>query len=316
MLCLVFGLVLGLGLFGLIIMVLSYRRARAGRQKSPKTGQSVSIDGREVHYMQLGHGEDVVLIHGSNGSLRDMMATLALPLSQNFRVTVFDRPGQGYSDTLDIAENTPQGQARHLAKAARAIGLENPLVVGQSLGGTVALAWALEEPDYIRGLVPISPVAMPWTTGIGLYYWLTSHPILGGVVCHIIAAIAWPAKITHDVAEVFEPQPIPEGYIDQLSVDLGLSAHNSRSNGLVRGTLVENLETMQALYHTITTPTEVIHGSLDTMVPKELHIEGLLERLPNAEFTLLEGVGHMPHHSHRNDVIEAILRVDARTQSE
>jgi pimeloyl-ACP methyl ester carboxylesterase len=203
-----------------------------------------------------------------------------------------------------------------LAKAARGLGLENPLVVGQSLGGTVALAWAVEEPTYIRGLVPISPVAMPWTTGIGLYYRLTSHPLIGGVICHIIAAIAWPSKIAHDVAEVFEPQPVPHGYIDQLSVDLGLSAHNSRSNGLVRGTLIENLENLKGRYHEITIPVEVIHGTDDTMVPKELHFEGLRARLSNAEFTLLEGVGHMPHHSHKNDIVDAILRVSARADGE
>jgi pimeloyl-ACP methyl ester carboxylesterase len=55
-------------------------------------------------------------------------------------------------------------------------------------------------------------------------------------------------------------------------------------------------------------PLEIVHGSLDTIVPAEVHSVPLSRLVPGARLTLLEGAGHMPHHTHPEAVVAAIGR--------
>ena len=128
------------------------------------------MDGQRVHALVQGEGPDLVLIHGSSGNLRDFTYDMVGPLSERYRVIAFDRPGLGYSDPISPEGASLSEQAAVLVAAARQLGAERPIVLGQSLGGAVALAWAVEHPDSLSALVTVSGVAYPWDTGLGLYY--------------------------------------------------------------------------------------------------------------------------------------------------
>jgi pimeloyl-ACP methyl ester carboxylesterase len=55
-------------------------------------------------------------------------------------------------------------------------------------------------------------------------------------------------------------------------------------------------------------PVELIHGTADTIVPLQIHSGPLSQLLPNATLTVIPGAGHMPHHTHADQVIQAIDR--------
>src|SRR5206468_5493685 len=59
-------------------------------------GQFIDVMGIRTRYVQTGAGPDVLLIHGSTGSVDDW-APVTDALAPNFRVTTYDRPGHGYS---------------------------------------------------------------------------------------------------------------------------------------------------------------------------------------------------------------------------
>ena len=69
---------------------------------------------------------------------------------------------------------------------------------------------------------------------------------------------------------------------------------------------------MAAEYPKLDLPVEIVHGTADTIVPARIHAIPMSHLLPDAQLTLLEGVAHMPHHTHAADVIAAIHRAASR----
>lgn len=115
----------------------------------------VEADGFDIRYLQAGTGAPVVYLHGGGG----LHISRALELlAARFQVTAFEFPGFGQSP-----ENTRTRSLEELAgtivEAIDAIGLEQPTLIGTSLGAGAALRLALGHPDRIAALVLESPSA-------------------------------------------------------------------------------------------------------------------------------------------------------------
>ncbi len=281
------------------------RRAEAAH---PPEGRILQVNGSRVHAVVMGDGPDLVLIHGSSGNTRDMTFDFAGRLAQNYRVIVFDRPGLGYSDRLSPTGATIEQQATILSLAAAQLGADRPIVLGHSYGGAVALAWAVYQPDHISGLVVLSGATMPWKTGLSRYYRMLSHPVIGPLIIPVLTAFVRESRVEHEVAGVFTPQTAPVGYTGYIAPGLILRRKSLRANALQRANLLAEVTAMMPHYGAITVPTEVIHGTADEIVGAQIHAIPLSREIPEAQLTLLQGIGHMPHHSSADQVI---TRIDA-----
>lgn len=274
----------------------------------PPTGDFVTVNGLRLHYESSGAGPDLVLIHGASGSLRDMTFGLRDRLVDRYRVTVVDRPGLGHSDAL--AEVSLVAQARAIKAGLSQIGVTDPIVVGQSYGGAVALAWALEGGP--RALVLVSAASMPWPGYLDPWYRLTSTAVGRWLAIPLASAFVPKTYVTAATASVFAPSPVPEGYEDWLGIPLSLRRDTLATNTLQINSLRAELVTMEPRYPGLVLPVELIHGSADTIVPLAIHSGPISTLLPNARLTVIEGAGHMPHHSHIDAVIAAIDRTALR----
>lgn len=275
----------------------------------PPEGNFVEVDGTRLHYVQTGSGPDLVLIHGASGSTRDWTFRMMDALSDRYRVTAFDRPAFGYSERVKGA--SIGDQAALLRGAAEALGLSEPIILGQSYGGAVALAWALQAPD-IKALVLLSSVSQPWETGIGSYYQLLSSPPGQAILAPLLSAWVPETTITGALDEIFEPNAVPEGYADHIGPRMSLRLPGFRENALERRALLAEITAQAPRYRTLTMPVELLHGDTDTIVPAHIHSIPLAEQLPNGNLTLLPGIGHMPHHVAMDEVIAAIDRAALR----
>jgi pimeloyl-ACP methyl ester carboxylesterase len=253
-----------------------------------------------------------VLIHGASGSLRDMTFALRDRLTDRYRVIVLDRPGLGHSDPLP--EQSLRAQARHIAAGMAQLGVTDPVVVGQSYGGAVALAWALEDglPLTPRALVLVGSPSQPWPGKLGLWYRVTSTPLGRALAIPPVAAFVPDSYVRRTMETVFAPAPVPAGYADWIGTPLILRRATQRVNTAQVNSLRAELVTLQPRYPGLTLPVELIHGSADTIVPLDIHSAPLSRLLPNGRLTVIEGAGHMPHHSHPNMVIAAIDRAALR----
>jgi pimeloyl-ACP methyl ester carboxylesterase len=283
-------------------------REAAAEAAHPPTGEFVIVDGLRLHYEMAGSGPDLVLIHGASGSLRDLTYALRDRLTDRYRVTVVDRPGLGHSDPLD--EVSLRAQARHIKAGLARLGVTDPVVLGQSYGGAVALAWALEGGP--RALVLVGSPSLPWPGTLDPWYRLTSTALGRALAIPLASAFVPQSYVRSATAGVFAPSPVPPGYEDHLGLPLilrrdVLAANTAQVNAL-RAELVE----MEPRYPGLALPVELVHGSVDSIVPLDIHSGPLSGRLPNARLTVIDGAGHMPHHSHSDAVIAAIDRAALR----
>jgi pimeloyl-ACP methyl ester carboxylesterase len=278
----------------------------------PPEGQLLQVDGQTVHAYVTGSGPDLVLIHGASGNLRDFTFSLTAKLSATYRVIAFDRPGLGWTDPLPDGDTSPMAQATLLRHAATQLGVKNPIVLGHSYGGAVAMAWALQAPDETAALVLVSAATMPWDGGIWWLHDVMGNPVGGHTLVPLVTAFAGNQTAEDATRSIFAPDPMPEGYLAHIGADLTMRRASLRANsGQVAG-LKPFIIDMSAHYATLTLPVELIHGDADTIVPLAVHSAKLVNILPNATLTVLPGVGHMPQHAREADVIAAITRAATR----
>lgn len=308
-----------LGLLAAVAMVVLWKaRAHETRAEAafPPEGRIMMVDGHRVHAVVLGPQDgsapDLVLIHGASGNTRDLTFDLAPRLAQDYRVIVLDRPGLGYTDPIDRGGATITQQADLLQTAAARLGARRPVVMGHSFGGAVALAWAVTRPADIAALVSVAGAAKPWDSGLPTYYKVLSHPVLGPLAIPVITAFVPDSYVRRAVNAIFAPQSAPTGYLDHIGAGLTLRRRSLRANALQRANLLAEIEALHTRYGALSLPVEIVHGDADTTVGLSIHSEPLAQQIDGARLTVLDGIGHMPHHAATGAVIAAIHRAAAR----
>lgn len=295
--------------FWALTLYLAGQNDTAAEGDYPPTGEIIQVDGYDVHYVTQGAGPNLILLHGAGANLNDFLLGLMAAAAENFRVTAFDRPGLGYTDSFIAAGETPQQQAMFLAKAADQLGLKGPIILGHSFGGAVALAWAQHAPGSVKGLAIVGGATMPWEGGLDAYYPLAAHPISGFFIVPLLAAFVDSAAIDGTIAQIFAPDLVPAGYSDKIGAGLSLRQKSIRANTRQVVKLHGSLAEMSATYADIDIPVELLHGTDDQVAGLAVHSEPLSKILPNAQLTPLDGIGHMPQHSARRDILDALERV-------
>jgi alpha/beta hydrolase fold len=112
--------------------------ARKAERDNPPTGKFVEVDGVRLHYVERGHGEPLVLLHGNGSMIEDFVSSGLLDkAARKYRVIAFDRPGFGYSERPRLTVWTPGAQAHLIRKALAQIGISQAIVLGHSWGASV-----------------------------------------------------------------------------------------------------------------------------------------------------------------------------------
>jgi len=112
--------------------------------------KSVSFKKGKITYSDTGKGRVVVLLHGFLGSHEIWQQTVK-NLSKSYRVIAIDLPGHGGSDCFGYV-HTMELMAKGVKTVLDALHLKRYAIIGHSMGGYVALAFADLFPDNIKGL--------------------------------------------------------------------------------------------------------------------------------------------------------------------
>ncbi len=111
-------------------------------------------NGARLHYQQVGEGPDLVLIHGLTGNLAVWHLKIVPLLWDRFRVLSYDLRGHGYSD-MTPSGYTCDDMAEDLLELLDRLEIQRPPLVGHSFGADVALYFAANHPERVRGVVAI-----------------------------------------------------------------------------------------------------------------------------------------------------------------
>lgn len=275
-------------------VIFTYRQMRRVEEIVPPRGAFTTISTGRLHYLDCGTGPAIVLIHGLGGNLANFDCGLIDDLARDFRVIAIDRPGSGYSDRPANAPANVRAQARQIAEAIEKLEIENPLVVGHSLGGAVALALALDKPDLLRGLALLAPLALPLKDdGPALF---ADYRINADIYRRLISwTVAVPHMIRHPepvTQEVFGPDEIPPEFAVRGGGLLTLrpqAFYNASRDFVASG---DDLAGMARDYAKLAVPVRVLFGRDDRILDPELHGDVLVRRYPQIGLTTVDG-GHM-----------------------
>ena len=110
-----------------------------------------NVNGLTIHYQQSGQGRDLVMIHGLFSDLAFWYVSVLPALARDFRGTVYDLRGHGFTD-MPLQGYTMSTMAADLHGLLNQLGIERAHFVGHSFGGAVALYYATLYPQRVRSL--------------------------------------------------------------------------------------------------------------------------------------------------------------------
>lgn len=115
----------------------------------------VTVDGISTFYLEAGSGTPVVLLHGLGATNASMLPTF-WELARDHRVIAPDLPGFGDSGK-PVRSYDARFYARWLETFLDEVGIERALMVGNSMGGRVAIEAALASPQRVERLALLAP---------------------------------------------------------------------------------------------------------------------------------------------------------------
>jgi len=280
--------------------------SRRAERRHHATHELMYLDGTRLHYRLVGEGPAVMLLHGNLVDGADFEASgLVERLARQYQVLVFDRPGFGHSDRPRGVAWTPASQARLLHRAAAALGVRRPVLVGHSLGAQVAMAMALQQPADVAGLVLVNGYYWP---SLRWDRWMAAPcavPVLGDVLRYTTAAWTARAALERSLRMLFHPAPVPERFRQLLPREMLLRPLQQRSTAEDGSRMVAQARALRRRYAELHMPVTLIVGAEDHIVSPEQSVR-LHEHLRHSRLRLLAGVGHMAHYHAQEQITSAI----------
>jgi len=123
---------------------------------APPVERGIEIGGRTLRYLDWGPADApaIVLLHGGGQSAHTWDACCLL-LARRYRCCALDQRGHGDSDWSADGDYGFDDHARDVAAFIDALGLRSPLLMGMSMGGINAIAYATRHAATLRGLVVV-----------------------------------------------------------------------------------------------------------------------------------------------------------------
>ena len=214
-------------------------------------GQYAAVNGLQLYYEIHGVGAPLVLVHGGLGTIDAMWGELLLSLAQNRQVIAVELQAHGHTGDSDRPLRY-EFMADDLAALLQQLDLAQADVLGYSLGGGVALQFAIRHPALVHKLVAIS-------TPYKRDGWFPE--VLAGM-----------AALNATTAKAMEGNPIHQAYVSVAPKP------ENWANLLTKvGELLQQDYDWSAAMAQLTAPTLIIVGDGDSIRPAHaLEMFGLL----------------------------------------
>lgn len=267
------------------------------RQITPE-GRLLSIDNRQVYVDMRAKGKTLVLVHGLGGPL---MWQKVLPLLQkHYHVVVVHLPGFGRSDKPDAAY-TVQFFVDTLSAIFRSLKIQRCVLTGISLGGRIAIEYALQSTEQVEKLVLISSAGLSGAAPV------LKNPLVWGLFSLIARGIFLRSKwLMCKLAErsyydlKSRPPDLCDKYFKQINQLGGRRAWLST----MKNTIVRD-ESFAERLRSLSVPTLIVWGKEDRTISvkdaREFH-----EGIQGSSLTIIPGCGHSVPLEKPQELAEAV----------
>jgi pimeloyl-ACP methyl ester carboxylesterase len=264
-----------------------------GLSEAFPTDRYIDVDGVCVRYWQAGEdGVPVLLVHGFGASVEWWERNVAA-LAACHSVYALDLPGFGRSERLPRTLSLP-GAADFLRHFLQATGIARAHIVGNSMGGLIAMQFAVRFPEVVGRLALVSPAG--FARPVHWVFRLLSLPMLG----------PWLVRPNRRTLEVFHRRFIhgdaswlTADWLDRIhALDTLPGASQMLCDvarvGVNLGGIKESiLKPLREKLSDLTLPSLIVWGDRDRLIrPVQAEIGRRL--LPNARVHIFPGCGHCP----------------------
>lgn len=272
-------------LIGLTVLLLP-RRAHAPAPEPQScapgpTTQFLEVNGIRIRYHRRGAGPDLVLLHGMGASL-DCWPPLVDLLQDRFTITALDLPGFGGSSKPAKALYGLDEQTDRLIAFFDALGIARSYIVGNSMGGNLALWLAHRNPERVQAVAVIAPAASPKLLPLPLERLLWTSPAVARLINRRL--MRWAHLRTVTKAEL-----IGDSRVEETFRTYGGNAEAVRA--FIRSGAVIRDPRLGQVLGLLKVPVLILWGSRDRLVHRAV-IDALESAIPRAESHVHVGGGH------------------------
>lgn len=263
--------------------------------------------GRETYAMVSEESPcPTVLVHGGVGNTiewADLAPKLATPL------VIPDRPGFGLSYPTDYRRlDFRADAARWLLELIDGLAVDKIDLVGNSMGGFFAIAFAAAHPDRVRKLV-LCGTAGGLFPKPGLFLQLWATPGVGALISRIHFRDAETLRRRAFATYLVHPDRVPVDLLEVALLGINLPGTADTNRAIMQAVAtIRGWRPQLRLESALTTlpvPTLFICGDHDPLAGPELGRD-LTTRMPDARITVITDAGHIPHLDQPEPVAEAL----------
>ncbi len=271
-----------------------------------------NVGGVEIHYNKFAYSGDcnckaplILLLHGfgaSNFTWRD----IASPLTKYGQVVAFERPAYGFTERpaswQGLNPYSDDFVLKIIGSLAERFGSGRKIVlVGHSAGANLATQYAVAHPSDVSSMILMAPAVL--TSG-GLPGWLkpiTYLPEIAHIGPVLVGQVAQFGDViirTSFVNQAVVTQAVLDGYHAPLKIQ-------GWERALWQATLTERNSAFKDRLSELETPTLVITGDRDTIVPtaQSKQLAGIL---PNSQLVVIPKAEHLAHEEYPGLILQAI----------
>lgn len=271
------------------------------KQYTNEQSKFINIDGVEVHYRDEGNQNDsipLVLIHGTSSSLHTW-DSIVPALSDKKRLIRLDIPAFGLTGPHPERDYSIEFYTQFIDTFLNTIGVQQYIIAGNSLGGSIAWNQALRYPNKVKQLILINSGGYPKKNEKGnIGFKLASTPVVGDVLMKFTPR----SIIKKSIEDVYSDKSKVSDELVQRYFDLLLRTGNRQATlDIFKQRKLGGSEKIK----NIQTPTLIIWGEDDQLI--DVSNAYLFQKdIRNSQLVIIPKTGHVPMEENSKQVLLAI----------
>jgi pimeloyl-ACP methyl ester carboxylesterase len=267
--------------------------AQSGAAPAPLKDVSITVYGAKIHYVEMGSGPVVVLLHGLGGNTTNWQFNIA-PLAQKYRVIVPDQIGFGQSDK-PVTNYRIRTYVDFLDAFLKQLKIERASLVGNSMGGWVAALYALAHPERVEKIVLVDAAGLAFAPGFDTSQLIKLNPSTREDMKELISRVFYNKTI----------------FLSDAFIDASMAGRINAGDGYTIRSITESIirreDFLDNRLSGIKQPTLVIWGREDGLLPLS-DGQRFQKEIPGAELLIFEQCGHVPQVEKALDFNAAVLK--------
>jgi pimeloyl-ACP methyl ester carboxylesterase len=256
----------------------------------------------DLFYKEAGEGEVFLMLHGF-GSSSSSFKYIIPTLSQQYHIYAPDLKGFGKSPKPRDGKYSVYDQYLVIKSFIKKHHIKNPIVLGHSMGGSIALLLALDKEIGVKKLILLDTPAYKQSLPKLLRY--ANIPIIGSLGFYILSS-------HYEVLDgyryaFYDDTKIPQEMVDELAKDL--SSKNAKYAFLEtnKELIPDDIDKISKRYSEIDIPTLLIWGYNDIVVRKSKAYK-LNKDIKNSRLRFIYKCGHLPQEEKPKETLKLIKK--------